>query len=453
MEQVILIDDEELVDQMVLHQQHQQSHTIMHQIPQGQQIVYQLAASPGPSRQSPSVATATVRHTPYQAPHARGQKQRMATAIGKLPPTQQAEPPLHFQYTVPATCTVSNPDNPADINFGSIYVDGQDVYYIQEIEDSAVPEEAKQEPQLVEFQDAVQFAEELQPVSLEHAPQIIYSNADSTAHQEIVPEMETPIIPDMEAPIIAAVGDEQQPNDLLGDDDYFTVEPMELSEVWNDLITANQEILILLELQDLKAHMVDARKIEDQLKNIVCEYCPRVLPDNRSWNRHIEKVHFQTTSFNCDSCSGKFKYYARFRDHLNGHSGKRPYKCDECDHQYAFRIGYLVHKILDHMKLNGIYVCPQCRLDCKDALNYKLHLAEHIDFVPGTVPKVKSKGPEKVETNGISVVSGTAAAGPAADERTQFLTAFQKFSKERGTRPPSFMPGNKKKWTRAEKPY
>ncbi|KAL1394871.1 hypothetical protein pipiens_011646 [Culex pipiens pipiens] len=47
--------------------------------------------------------------------------------------------------------------------------------------------------------------------------------------------------------------------------DHCGVEPLKLPEIWNDLITANQEILILRKWHDLKHHIVDARKIEDQL--------------------------------------------------------------------------------------------------------------------------------------------------------------------------------------------
>ncbi|XP_055532362.1 myoneurin [Wyeomyia smithii] len=208
------------------------------------------------------------------------------------------------------------------------------------------------------------------------------------------------------------------------------VDPLELSDIWNDLITANQEILILLELQDLKHHIVDARCIEDQMKNMVCEYCPQVFSNNRIWNQHIKKVHFQTELFECDCCDGKFEYFSRFKDHLNGHTGQRPYQCDECNHQYAFRIGFLVHKILEHMKLHGVYVCPKCNLDCKNAQHYKLHIAKHIDFTPHNNPGTAVP----LDGSRTSFKRNSQTKEPVLhaqnSEQNKFLNVYESFSKE-----------------------
>ncbi|EDS41819.1 zinc finger-containing protein [Culex quinquefasciatus] len=280
----------------------------------------------------------------------------------------------------------------------TIVGDSPDVFYIEELDEAS--------GQVTTMQIPMVGGGEVQPVVQDE------EDDEEPAVESIVPEEEVPAV-----------------------DDYYEVEPLELSEIWNDLITANQEILILLELQDLKHHIVDARKIEDQLAAMTCDYCPKELPDVRAWNRHIKKIHFQTEIFDCDSCSARFKYYARFKDHLNSHSGQRPYPCDECDHHYATRIGFLVHKILEHMKLNGIYICPKCELDCKNAQNYKLHIAKHIDSVApanGTSSAVASP----------SIAKATAALKQPqpqpfrpfqakANEQNKFLNVFESFSAKR----------------------
>ncbi|XP_065093833.1 zinc finger protein 236-like [Ochlerotatus camptorhynchus] len=300
-------------------------------------------------------------------------------------------------------------DDPAEYG-SSVIVDGQDIYYIQEVQDDS--------DQAVLVPDDEPEFQYLQPNTIVSG----YVGSDSD-----------------EAPELTDV--EQQ---LAETEEYFRVEPMELSDIWNDLITANQEILILLELSDLKHHIVDARRIEVQIRDMACEYCGRNFPDIHAWNRHVKKIHFQTELFDCDSCDGQFKHFARFKDHLNGHTGQRVYQCDECNHQYAFRMGFLVHKILDHMKLNGIYVCPKCDLDCRDAQNYKLHIASHIEF-----------GPSPQRSPGVTArpVTTTAAARPSSyavrksnpveamavkppfyvkeNERNKFLNVYESFSKNR----------------------
>uniref|UniRef100_A0A1Q3F2R2 Putative zinc finger-containing protein n=1 Tax=Culex tarsalis TaxID=7177 RepID=A0A1Q3F2R2_CULTA len=295
-----------------------------------------------------------------------------------------------------------------------------DVFYIEELDEDS--------GQIMTMQIPV-GGEQFQPV--QEVAQPVYVQE---AYQ--LPVVSVEVEEDDDEPVAESIVPEEAVPDV---DDYYEVEPLELSEIWNDLITANQEILILLELQDLKHHIVDARKIEDQLAAMTCDYCPKELPDVRAWNRHIKKIHFQTEIFDCDSCNARFKYYARFKDHLNSHSGQRPYPCDECDHHYATRIGFLVHKILEHMKLNGIYICPKCELDCKNAQNYKLHIARHIDSVApanGTTSSASAvASPASVEA--VPKTPRTAQPQPfrpfhaPANEQNKFLNVFENFSAKR----------------------
>lgn len=300
--------------------------------------------------------------------------------------------------------------------------DSSDVYYIEELDETSGQVTTMQIPVLPQHFQV--------PGSPEVAGQTVYIEEAYATVPQVVDEEEEDVEPVAES----ILPEEQAPDDA---DDYYEVEPLELSEIWNDLITANQEILILLELQDLKHHIVDARKIEDQLTAMTCDYCPKELPDVRAWNRHIKKIHFQTEIFDCDTCTGRFKYYARFKDHLNSHNpGTRPYSCDECDHHYATRIGFLVHKILEHMKLNGIYVCPKCNLDCKNAQNYKLHIAKHIDSTSSassssTAPKSSQKQQQQQQHQPQPFRPFQAKA----NEQNKFLNAFENFSAKRSVEP------------------
>lgn len=354
--------------------------------------------NPGPSRRTKVNAPASKPQQPQTA-RARGYKR---TSNGtKVVPPQKILPKV-----IPEPILSSQVSS-------SIIVDGQDIFYIQEVGDDST---------------------ETIGISTADAS---YSNSNTVVTLD---DDETDTDEALECP---------QQVQLTDETDYYNVEPLELSDVWNDLITANQEILILLELSDLKDHIVDARRIEEQIKDMVCEYCSKLFPDIKSLDRHIRKIHFTTELFECDSCDGKFRYFARFKDHLNGHTGDRVYQCDQCNHQYAFRMGFLVHKILDHMKMNGVYVCPKCDLDCRDAQNYKLHIASHIEFGPCTTVQVPAQPSSQTAAaaaaparpkNGAARKSDTASGATTAgktssfykeNERNKFLNVFESFSKNR----------------------
>lgn len=312
----------------------------------------------------------------------------------------------------------------------TVAADSSDVFYIEELDEASGEITTMQIPVLpAQFEDEQNVGQAVYVQEAYAVPEV-YEDDEEPAAESIVPEEQAPDV-----------------------DDYYEVEPLELSEIWNDLITANQEILILLELQDLKHHIVDARKIEDQLTAMTCDYCPKALPDVRAWNRHIKKIHFQTEIFDCDSCSARFKYYARFKDHLNSHNpGTRPYPCDECDHHYATRIGFLVHKILEHMKLNGIYVCPKCNLDCKNAQNYKLHIAKHIDST-SSVTSSSSSAPKSSQTQQQQQQQPQPFRPfqAKANEQNKFLNVFENFSAKRTVEGPISLPRPRENGARGRK--
>lgn len=389
---------------------------LLPQIPQQQQqqlIMSYSQPPPPPSRRGTRRGRGTYNGPVQSASRGRGTK-RTRNGARVLPAADM----VPQAFAAPGPSAEVQVQDPTDYS-SSVIVDGQDVYYIQELEEDnsdqavIVPDD---EPEVV------QYVQQQQPNMI--VPGYVEEGVDSPELNDI----------------------EQEIDDA---EEYYKVEPLELSDIWNDLITANQEILILLELSDLKAHIVDARRIEEKIRDMACEYCGRIFPDIQAWDRHVRKIHFQTELFECDSCEGKFKLFARFKDHLNGHTGQRIYQCDECNHQYAFRMGFLVHKILDHMKLNGIYVCPKCDLDCHNAQSYKLHIASHIEFGPSaggssgwdarpTAAAATSvaarSGRNKVAAPKTPNPVNTAPVKPfyaKENERNQFLNVFESFSKSR----------------------
>lgn len=385
---LIILDDELHLLADMGQQQHQQQ---QHQV---------YMAHPGPSTRRTRRSQAS--NSAPQPPPVQQQKKIAVPGRG-VKRTRNGDKIAPARTMVPQVIPQLDPYS------SSIIVDGQDVYYIQEVDDGS-SESTEQVPYL--------------------DPNAIMSYAgddgnglDDGADTDEAPETLRTLLTDEE--------------------EYYNVEPLELSDIWNDLITANQEILILLELSDLKEHIVDARRIEEQIRDMACDYCNQIFPDIQVLDKHIKKVHFLTEQFECDSCDGKFRHFARFKDHLNGHNGQRVYQCDECNHQYAFRMGFLVHKILDHMKLNGVYVCPKCNLDCRDAQHYKLHIASHIEFgpistssaaqLPVATAMPAASTTVRSSSNGVEPPVRHAPGFAKENERNKFLNVFESFSKNRNT--------------------
>ncbi|RKP19536.1 hypothetical protein ROZALSC1DRAFT_22203, partial [Rozella allomycis CSF55] len=86
------------------------------------------------------------------------------------------------------------------------------------------------------------------------------------------------------------------------------------------------------------------------------------------------------TSFICEYCQKSFNRNQKLQDHLNIHTGERPYKCEKCGKTYT-RQAHLHRHMMGSHSDEKMYVC-ECGLRYKHAYHLKRHQVTHIDPFP-----------------------------------------------------------------------
>lgn len=71
--------------------------------------------------------------------------------------------------------------------------------------------------------------------------------------------------------------------------------------------------------------------------NRTCKVCGRTFPAVPNLRRHMRAVHLKIREYQCDfnDCGKAFSTKKILLNHINSHTGEKPYACDQCD----FRTG------------------------------------------------------------------------------------------------------------------
>ncbi|KAK7482545.1 hypothetical protein BaRGS_00026256, partial [Batillaria attramentaria] len=111
------------------------------------------------------------------------------------------------------------------------------------------------------------------------------------------------------------------------------------------------------------------------VKNFECSVCGWRFMEKEKLKWHMESHKDETERqlrYQCKLCSRQFYNKAGWMDHLNTHTGNRPFQCPICEASFRHRVGLGRH-MLTHDK-NKAHVCPHC----PKAFSLKSKLNEHI---------------------------------------------------------------------------
>ncbi|XP_030849882.1 zinc finger protein 91-like [Strongylocentrotus purpuratus] len=111
--------------------------------------------------------------------------------------------------------------------------------------------------------------------------------------------------------------------------------------------------------------MIEKKGGNDKSKH--CPVCKKSFVSVRQLTRH-ESTH---ASWDCTYCSKTFRTSWILKEHLNTHTGQRPYQCTECDKTFKSHGALRRHTIIH--KGTKPYRCDLCDMRFSDGSSLKSH--------------------------------------------------------------------------------
>ena len=81
-------------------------------------------------------------------------------------------------------------------------------------------------------------------------------------------------------------------------------------------------------------------------KHIPCTYdnCELEFTSKRALNAHIVEIHCDYDIFECEICHQSLKSRQSMKEHMNTHTGNKPYSCPTCGERFKHASQVSVHK-------------------------------------------------------------------------------------------------------------
>ncbi|XP_037042787.1 zinc finger protein 813-like [Bradysia coprophila] len=97
-----------------------------------------------------------------------------------------------------------------------------------------------------------------------------------------------------------------------------------------------------------KATLIIHSRVHTGKKPYKCTQCDYASAQAINLCRH-ERIHSEN-EFKCDICNRTFRHKAYLIDHKNVHTGEKPYECDVCNETFALRARLYNHRYQRHRK-------------------------------------------------------------------------------------------------------
>ena len=84
-----------------------------------------------------------------------------------------------------------------------------------------------------------------------------------------------------------------------------------------------------------------------------CSDCGKEYFSKSNLIRHVKQIHLQVSYFDCEVCDKRLSSRQTLKDHLNTHSGHRPYQCPYCQKFFRQVSQLCVHKKRHEARSSG----------------------------------------------------------------------------------------------------
>uniref|UniRef100_A0A1A9W9U2 Protein krueppel n=1 Tax=Glossina brevipalpis TaxID=37001 RepID=A0A1A9W9U2_9MUSC len=135
------------------------------------------------------------------------------------------------------------------------------------------------------------------------------------------------------------------------------------------------------ERRELKEHMdTKHAAINTKPKQYYCGLCSRGFASHLLLRLH-KRTHYgnSTKSHECKVCCKKYNTKSMLDEHMNAHTGLRPYKCSECSKDFASKYTLQAHMKI-HTERNRPFQCDQCEKAFLNQQNLNQHKKLHVPF-------------------------------------------------------------------------
>ena len=101
-----------------------------------------------------------------------------------------------------------------------------------------------------------------------------------------------------------------------------------------------------------------------------CPTCERSYRHKATLTEHLQS-HSEENSYKCKLCNKVFQRYGTLKRHEFLHTGKKPFKCPKCEATFAFK-DYLAVHMRKHVGVKR-KTCPQCGKGLSDHNSLRRH--------------------------------------------------------------------------------
>ncbi|XP_054284175.1 zinc finger protein 835-like isoform X2 [Macrosteles quadrilineatus] len=125
---------------------------------------------------------------------------------------------------------------------------------------------------------------------------------------------------------------------------------------------------------ELSAHLDEHTNIED--REYQCEVCHRIFSNLRLFRVH-KRLHYpQVKNWTCDQCGKRYLSRNMLEEHMNVHTGNRPYICSQCGKDFASKYTFKAHE-KTHLERPRPFVCNKCNKSFLTQANLQQHERTH----------------------------------------------------------------------------
>lgn len=125
---------------------------------------------------------------------------------------------------------------------------------------------------------------------------------------------------------------------------------------------------------ELSLHLDD--HVAKEEGDFQCEICNRIFSNLRLFRIH-KRIHYpQVKSWPCETCGKRYSSRNLLEEHINTHTGVRPYVCENCGKDFASKYTYKAH-VKTHEVRPRPFECSQCNKTFLSQQNLNQHERTH----------------------------------------------------------------------------